>query len=150
MEGPRTFPLNRSSAPLGIDNAVLRARGRVHTVRDFAGPLSIKTVTSGTVAWRVDNRDLVVTADSFLVLLDGEPYSMDIQTRTPVETFCVFFQRGFVESVHASVARADLEPAELAFPGRLHSRDDRRSTRSMSSWPMTCSCSTGKSAGASA
>jgi AraC family transcriptional regulator len=47
----------------------------------------------------------VVNPDSFLILNDGEPYSMEIDSRTPVATFCVFFQHGFVESVRGAMER---------------------------------------------
>ena len=92
------FPLNRVSAPLGTHNAVLRARSRRHVVQEFAGPLSVKSVTEGNVAWKSGGRNLVVNEDTFLVLHDGEPYSMDIDSPAPVSTLCVFFQRGFAES----------------------------------------------------
>jgi hypothetical protein len=65
--------LNRPSAPLGVRNAVLWARGRQHFVKDFPGPLSIKSVTAGTVSWKTGSRELVVDRDSFLVLNHGEP-----------------------------------------------------------------------------
>ncbi|HLK63036.1 MAG TPA: AraC family transcriptional regulator [Bryobacteraceae bacterium] len=115
------------SAPLGTHNAVLRARSRVHVVKDFAGPLSIKSVVAGTVAWRSGGRDLVVDRDSFLVLRDGEPYSMNIDSQTPVATLCVFFRRGFAESAGASMAQAGIEVEGGRAPaiGHLHARDER-------------------------
>jgi len=121
------LPLNRLSAPLGSANAVLRARSRTHFVREFAGPLSIKCVTEGAVAWKCAGRDRLVDRDSFLVLDAGEPYSMAIDSRHPVATLCVFFRAGFVESVQASLAGSALEEEylPLPFPGGLHSRDER-------------------------
>jgi AraC-like DNA-binding protein len=125
MEG--ALPLNRLSAPLRGSNAVLRARSRTHFVKDFAGPLSIKSVTEGTVAWKCSGRERLVDRDSFLVLKLGEPYSMEIDSRTPVSTLCVFFQDGFVESVHGSMVGTDIEGecAPAPFLGGLHSRDNR-------------------------
>jgi len=127
MEGQRPIPRNRLTAPLGTRNALLSARARTHFVNDFAGPLSIKSVAEGTVAWKSGGRELVVDRDSFLVLNHGEPYSMAIESRTPVATLCVFFQEGFVESVHGSLAgdAIDSEPAPARFLGRLHARDSR-------------------------
>lgn len=126
MEEGTPIPLNRPSAALGRDNAVLRARSRVHFVHDFPGPLSIKSVTEGTVAWKTGGRERVVDPDSFLVLEDGEPYSLEIDGRAPVSTLCVFFQSGFVESVHGAMGGADPEPAlhAAAIPGGLHRRDE--------------------------
>jgi AraC-like DNA-binding protein len=113
---------------LGRHNLVLRASARAHHVNDYPGPLSIKTVVKGQAAWRHDRRSLAVAQDSFLVLSDGEPYSLDIDTREPVHTCCVFFAKGFVESVHRSMTSARLDPCEpiqTEFLSHLHPRDER-------------------------
>jgi AraC family transcriptional regulator len=129
MEAQPAFPLNRLSAPLRTHNAVLCARGRRHFVKDFPGPLSIKSVTAGSVIWKSGRRELTVDRDSFLVLNHGEPYSMEIESPTPVATLCVFFQEGFVESAARSVAQSGIEPEPESPPSqfllRLHARDDR-------------------------
>ncbi len=126
METRRLFP-NALSAPLGTHNAILRGHSRRHVVEDFAGPLSIKSVIAGTVGWRSGGRDLVVDNDSFLVLHDGEPYSMNIDARTPVATLCVFFRHGFAESVQSSVAGGEIDSvgAPVPFLGHLHAKDYR-------------------------
>jgi AraC family transcriptional regulator len=119
--------LNRPSAPLGVRNAILWARGRRHVVENFPGPLSIKSVTTGTVAWKTGGREMLVDRDSFLVLNHGEPYSMLIDSRQPVTTLCVFFEPGFVESVCGSLSQPDLEPvsAPAGFLPRLRMADAR-------------------------
>lgn len=121
---------NPSDGPavLGRHNLVLRASARAHHVKDYPGPLSIKTVVKGQAAWRHDRRSLTVAQDSFLVLSDGEPYSLDIQAREPVHTCCVFFAKGFVESVHRSMTSTRLDPCEpiqTEFLSHLHPRDER-------------------------
>ncbi|MBV8897445.1 MAG: hypothetical protein JO051_13095 [Acidobacteriaceae bacterium] len=89
---------------LGVENAVLVASSRTHNVNDFEGPLSIKTVVRGRVAWKVERRDIWVDDSSFLTLNNGVPYSMQIDAAEPVTTSCVFFEKGFVESVYHDVA----------------------------------------------
>lgn len=93
---PYLFP---DGAHLGSDNVVLHARAARHKVRNYAGPLSIKTVLNGEAAWIVQGRELVVDRSSFLIVSEGEQYSMDIDAPEPVETCCVFFAPGFVERV---------------------------------------------------
>jgi AraC family transcriptional regulator len=78
---------------------LLIATARRHYVDDFPGPLSIKTVIQGKVAWNTDRRDIWVDDSSFLVLNDGVQYSMNIDVSEPVTTCCVFFAKGFVELV---------------------------------------------------
>jgi len=127
VDGRPAFLVNQLSAPLGANNAVLCARGRRHLVKDFPGPLSIKSVTEGSVTWSSGGTGLTVDRDSFLVLNHGEPYSMEIDSRTPVSTLCVFFQEDFVESVAGPVTRAGIDPgpAPAHFLPRLHARDLR-------------------------
>src|SRR5437763_1954601 len=93
---PYLFP---EGASLGSDNLVLQARATRHRVDGYSGPLSIKTVLAGPVAWIVGGRELVVHPSSFLILSDGETYSMNIDAVRPVETCCVFFAHGFVERI---------------------------------------------------
>lgn len=118
---PHLFP---EGAQFGADHVVLHASGRRHRVDGFAGPLSIKTVVRGTVAWTVAGRDLVLDASTFLVLGAREPYSMHIEAERPVETACVFFRDGFVEAVARDAAGNLLDAEEPAPPlpriSRLH------------------------------
>src|SRR5437016_3636991 len=93
---PYLFP---EGCQFGRDNLVLNAVGRKHVVNGFPGPLSIKTVIDGQVVWKVDGRDLVIDSNSFLILNDGQRYSMNIDVPRPIETCCAFFQKGFVERV---------------------------------------------------
>jgi AraC family transcriptional regulator len=117
----------------GRDNLVLHASARRHRVENFHGPLSIKTVIDGQVTWIVDTRELVVDAGSFLILNDGQEYSMNLASPRPMETCCAFFRKGFVEqiaqdattSLQASLDAPSREAPPLQFLARLH-RDPKR------------------------
>ena len=117
-----------STARFGLDSLVLHARGTRHVVKEFPGPLSIKSVIDGHVTWTVGGRDLVVDSNSFLVLNDGEKYSMDLDAPRPVETCCAFFSNGFVErvahdattSLQTSLDAPLREAPRLDFLSRLH------------------------------
>jgi AraC-like DNA-binding protein len=91
--------------------------------------LSIKTVVRGEVHWRVDDRELLVDSNTFLVLGDGQRYSMNIDSPKTIETCCVFFRAGFVDKI-AQDATTPLEASldspwrdspRLDFLSRLHS-----------------------------
>jgi len=115
-------------AQFGVDNLVLHGRATRHTVTEFPGPLSIKSVIKGQVAWIVDGRSLVVDSRSFLVLNDGQKYSMDLDAPQLIETCCAFFSRGFVEEVaqdattplQASLDAPTRKSPPLDFLSRLH------------------------------
>jgi AraC family transcriptional regulator len=129
------------------DNLVLHAIGRRHVVNDFAGPLSIKTVVRGEVQWIVQDRRLLVDSNTFLVLADGQRYSMNIDSAKPVETCCVFFRSGFVEEVaqdattplKASLDSPWRDAPQLAFLSRLHSDSDRAFLLNV--WSLADRCS---------
>jgi len=119
--------------PGSVTITLLHATGRRHVVNDFAGPLSIKTVLHGEVHWIVDGRRLLVDSNTFLVLGDGQRYSMNINSTRPVETCCVFFRGGFVEEIaqdattplDASLDSPWRDAPDLPFLSRLHSDSNR-------------------------
>ena len=97
---------------------MLWGRGnREYHVQDFPGPLSIKAVLKGSGEWRAGKSRFEIDATSFLILNDHQPYSMTIAPGPPVETFCVFFERGFVEDAWRSTASGDAKL--LDDPGRV-------------------------------
>ena len=96
--------INPPASELGRVNAILTGQSCRYVVPEFAGPLSVKSVIGGSAAWLTADRRNTIGPGAALVLNDGEPYSLEIDSRTPVETFCVFFRRGFVEDA-ARVAR---------------------------------------------
>jgi AraC-like DNA-binding protein len=143
---PRPQFLFPSGARFGDDNLILHAQARRHTVTDFAGPLSIKTVTRGVTSWRAGGRELTVDPSSFLVLNEGEKYSMDIDALRPVETACAFFRRGFVEScaqdattpVEASLDDPGRSAARLPWVSRLHTDSEGAITSRVRSMAQRC------------
>jgi AraC family transcriptional regulator len=140
---PYLFP---EGSQFGLDNMVLHATGRRHKVTEFAGPLSIKTVVRGAVSWTVDNREFVVDPNSFLVLGDGEKYSMDMEVPTPMETACIFFRTGFVESIaqdSTTAVKASLDDPErpappLTYISRLHADPEQLFVRQIQTFVRRC------------
>lgn len=142
-QAPYLFP---ESARLGADNVVLHARSTRHSVDEYAGPLSIKTVLAGQVAWIVGGRKLVVDESSFLVLAAGEKYSMDIDEVRPVETCCAFFAPGFVERMALDLTSPlehaldvpDREAPALPYLSTLHSDNERSLVRHVHTLAPRC------------
>src|SRR5205085_2526055 len=90
---------------LGSAHVVLSARARRHEVDAFPGPLSIKSVVRGRAEWRTREGRFVLDQASYLVLNEGRPYGMTVDSDEPVETLCVFFRRGFADAaLHAQAA----------------------------------------------
>jgi AraC-like DNA-binding protein len=90
-------------------HVVLNGRARDYYVGDFPGPLSIKSVVSGRAVWETSEGRFEIGPGSCLVVNDGQPYSITIESREVVETLCIFFARGFVEDVARTAAVSDDE-----------------------------------------
>lgn len=117
--------LNPPAALLGTTNAVLWGRGARRYEHRFAGPLSVKAVIRGAATWETRAGRFEVVPGSALLIEDGEEYEITVDALQPVETFCFFFERGFVEdayraSTSGSAALLDRDhPRRAAFAGRL-------------------------------
>ncbi len=70
---------------------------------EHEGPLSIKCVFSGTEVYEVDRTRYAVDEGCYLVLNDGQKYGSAIESRQPVESFCIWFRKGFAEDVLSSL-----------------------------------------------
>jgi AraC-like DNA-binding protein len=111
---------------LGIENAILSGTSSRHYVPDYETPLSIKTVAAGSVAWETPGRRYVVHENTYLVLNDGQRYSMTMDSHAPSTTFCIFFRRGFVEAVsraHNSCVTSLLDAPDQKSSGNITFRE---------------------------
>ena len=98
--------INPPSSEFGRATALLQATARQHHVRDFPGPLSLKTVVRGSARWKTEAGEYRIDESSLLVLNPREPYSLTIDSRQPVSTLCLFFEDGLVESVRRGIVTA--------------------------------------------
>jgi AraC family transcriptional regulator len=73
---------------------ILHAKARRHS---WAGEgwLSIKTFPSGHAHYSVGAGHHAVDHRSYLLLNHGRHYAIEIESRTPVESFCIFFNPAF-------------------------------------------------------
>jgi AraC family transcriptional regulator len=107
----------------------LWGRARRYYVPSFPGPLSIKSVPAGRASWTTDEARHELGEASYLIVNDAHPYTLEIESEEPVETFCIFFARGFVENALDSHRRDEalLEAPEsravASFREVLQSRD---------------------------
>jgi AraC family transcriptional regulator len=85
---------------MGRTNAIVWGRAKQYHVAEFPGPLSIKTVLRGSAVWGTREAERLVDSGSYLVLNAGRQYSLTVDARETVETFCLFFRNGSVEDVH--------------------------------------------------
>jgi AraC family transcriptional regulator len=62
-------------------------------------PLSLKCMFNGRALYRIDRAQFSVDDGGYLILNDGQPYSIEIASPTLVETFVLWFPRGWAEEV---------------------------------------------------
>lgn len=110
--------MNPPGDRLGEENAVLSGRGTRYYVPDFEGCLSVKSVVSGTAVWETENRRFVLNEDCWLILNDRQRYTITIDSLRPVTTFCLFFERGFVEDIYRAQVRGSDELLDAPQPFR--------------------------------
>ena len=91
--------VNPPSSLLGCTNAVLAGTARHYHVPEFEGPLSIKSVTSGSAVWEIPGRAFTIHENTCLLLNNRQHYAMTIESARPTSTWCFFFARDFVEDV---------------------------------------------------
>jgi AraC family transcriptional regulator len=117
--------INPHPAALGAANAVVGGRGVRRYEHRFAGPLSVKCVISGAAVWETEAGRFELVPGAVLLVNDGEEYEISVDALQPVETFCFFFARGFVEDVwRASVSGSaelldDPRPRAMGFAEKV-------------------------------
>jgi AraC family transcriptional regulator len=112
--GDFRFYLNPRARELPNCSAVLNGRGTNYEVHDYRTTLSLKSVVRGAARYHTPQGQYLLTPDSFLILNDGQRYSLEFEGhgRIRTETLCPFFQSGFLELV----ANTDLDDIDRAAP----------------------------------
>jgi AraC family transcriptional regulator len=65
-------------------------------------PLSLKCMSNGRALYKFDRAEVAVDDGGYLILNDRQPYSIEIASPTLVETFVLWFPRGWAEEVSSS------------------------------------------------
>jgi len=117
--------INPPLSHFGTSNAVLSGRDRRYAGR-FIGPLSVKTVVTGTATWETAEGRYELAPGTSLLLHAQEEYAIRVEGLQPVETFCFFFADGFVEDAwHAATTASaklldrEAPAARVTFAERL-------------------------------
>ncbi len=118
--------INPHASALGVANAILTGRATRYESR-FAGPLSVKCVIEGRAAWETGEGSFELVPGCALLLNDGEEYTLAFDGLQTVETFCFFFERGFVEDAlratttgSAALLDAPERATTVVFHEKLH------------------------------
>jgi AraC-like DNA-binding protein len=127
------FQLKPTLGDLPRCSTVLNGVARHYRAERYRTTLSLKSVTRGAALYETPQARHLVTEDSLLIVNHDQEYSLRFEGLATTETFCPFFQPGFVESVAASLTTSterqldDIEPRPCAadFCERLYPNSGR-------------------------
>lgn len=75
----------------------MAGRGNRYFAEAEGLPLSLKTITSGRARYKVGRDERAMDDNGWLVVNEGQPYTIEIAAPVPVETFIVWFPRRWAE-----------------------------------------------------
>jgi AraC-like DNA-binding protein len=90
------------------DWLILHASARRHAWKG-EGWLSVKSFSGGRAFYSVGAGHHAVSDDSYLILNHGRSYAIEIDSQTPIESFCVFFSPTFAGDA-LRTARKTVQP----------------------------------------
>lgn len=85
--------------PVDSSGFILQGKGRRH-YWEGVGLLSIKSFSDGRALYDTGKGLHAVDENSYLILNDGQPYSITVESERLTESFCIFFRAGFAEQVY--------------------------------------------------
>lgn len=110
------FAVNPPWPELPRVNALLHGYPRAYLVHEYRTTLSIKTVVAGEARYATPGGRYLVTPDVFLVLNEGQRYSMEVAAAAGAETLCPFFAPGFVAAAARARALGDARQLDEGEP----------------------------------
>src|SRR6478736_3463996 len=81
------------------DDATADERGHSHFAETPGLPLSLKCMFNGRALYRIPGREFSVDDGGYLILNNGQPYSIEVASPTRVEKFVLWFPDGWAEEV---------------------------------------------------
>jgi AraC-like DNA-binding protein len=127
------FKLNPPAHEIAACSTLLNGAAAQYRVDAYRTTLAVKAVQRGAALYMTRGARQLVTPSAFLILNEGQEYSLEFQWPSTTETICPFFQPGFVE--HVAYCRRtplhqqldDLDPTKpsLEFCERLYARKGR-------------------------
>lgn len=94
-------------------------------------PLSLKTIAGGRARYRIGRHEMTMDDRGWLVVNEGQAYAIEIAEPVPVETFIVWFPRGWAEDAWHGASRSSGEllttpgaETRVGFDERYMANDD--------------------------
>jgi AraC family transcriptional regulator len=96
----------------------MSGRGYSYFAQTSGLPLSLKCMFNGRALYKIHRAEYSVDDNGYLIVNDGQPYSIEIASPTRVETFVLWFPTGWADEVlRSSTLRAERLLSEPAATG---------------------------------
>ena len=117
----RTVAIDSSSS---LQRSVFTSgRGFSHFAQTTGLPLSLKCMANGRALYKIDRAEIAVDDAGYLILNNGQPYSIEIASPALVETFVLWFPRSWLDDVSRGLTNGDdhllANPESASSTGRL-------------------------------
>lgn len=128
---------------------ILKTKVKSYHIEAYHSHLSIKSATSGTALYEINNGRYMPDKETYLVLNPEQKYSLTVDSQTGAEGLIIFFAVGFAEEVYRSlttpIALLLQEPQKdqlpsLEFIQRLYPHDDIVSPSLKTLWESLNAC----------
>ena len=96
--------LDHPCVRFGWPNSIIRGTATAYHYPTHIGPLSVLCNFHGFGSYEEGIQQYEVDDFSFLLLNEGQRYSITIESKQPVEAFYIFFRSGFAEEVYAAMS----------------------------------------------
>ncbi len=93
------------SSHFGWQNTIVRGTTTAYHYPMHTGPLSVCCNFGGSGIYEEGGQQYEIDDRSFLLLNEGQRYSISIEGKEPIEGFYVFFRKGYAEEVHSAYIR---------------------------------------------
>jgi AraC-like DNA-binding protein len=99
--------INPPAALIGKQNVIFTGTAFRHYAGPVFGSASVKSVVRGEGRWYSNDKCFRVQEGTWLLLNDGDEYTLEIDSLSPVTTFCVFFRVGYLGDALRYVSDGD-------------------------------------------
>jgi AraC family transcriptional regulator len=89
-------------APSLQTTTLMRGRGDRYRAQAEGLPLSLKSATHGRARYTIGRDEFCIDDGGWLIVNEDQPYTIEITAPVPVDTFIIWFPRGWAEEVWRS------------------------------------------------
>lgn len=108
LPDPSLYDVDHLCAGFESHNSIIRGSSTHYHFPEHTAPLAVHCNFNGVGVYDESVSHYEVDDHSFLLINEGQRYSITIEAAKPVEAFYVFFRTGYAEEVHSALSKNTL------------------------------------------